>query len=113
MKQGDSVRSVVSSVYPPQCSVPYFLWFSVYHNNHWCRAVIDRFSSEDKPHLRLRLVDLGMFVEAPVGDVTNLPDQFLKEAGMAIWCHLESIILAEDLQSSILSHVLQEVAVWC
>ena len=70
------------------------------------------FSSEDKQLLKLRLVDLGKFLEAPAGDVkTNLPEEFLKDPGFAIWCHLEGIILPDSLHSMILSHVMEKVSV--
>ena len=54
---------------------------------------------------------MGKFLEAPAAAVTNLPEQFLEEAGMSFWCHLESVILPDDLQTSILSHVMMEVEV--
>ena len=58
----------------------------------------------------LRLVDLGKFIKVPAGDVkTNLPEEFLLEPGLAIWCHLEGIILPESLHSVVLSHVMEEV----
>ena len=58
----------------------------------------------------LRLVDLGKFIKVPAGDVkTNLPVELLEEPGLAIWCHLEGIILPESLHEMILSHVMEKV----
>ena len=54
---------------------------------------------------------MGKFLEAPAAAVTNLPERFLQEAGMSFWCHLESVILPDDLQTSILSHVMMQVEV--
>ena len=55
-------------------------------------------------------MDLGRFVEVPVSEVrTNLPGEFLVEAGMAIWCHLEGIILPLHLHRMISSHIKKEV----
>ena len=91
-------------------SPKYLPLFSVFHDHHWCRAVIHCFFSEAKQHLMLRLVDLGKITKVPVGDVkTNLPEEFLVEPGLAIWCHLEGIILPESLHSVVLSHVMEEV----
>ena len=60
----------------------------------------------------LRLVDLGKFIQAPAGDVkTNLPVELLEEPGLAIWCHLEGIILTESLHKMILSLVMEKVKV--